>query len=196
MPLQRLSRRRPAPVLAAPLIARAVIIALVAWATSTSTGDARTAQAPAAPISVAGSPVVLPSELFAGFPAVRHRQSFAAARTAIERSGAVPATSGDRATELAWDGRFAGHEGRATLLFAPGSGLRQITVLLQAPVVGQTLLERLEAQIVARQGAAEHQDRSALDRSLSWRPRAGVQVSLRQTFSRKAPVVVLSWISP
>ncbi|MCP9848610.1 hypothetical protein [Cyanobium sp. Morenito 9A2] len=156
----------------------AVTGAALSWAASLGTGAA-----------------LVPNALFAGFPAVSFGLPFAAARLAIERNGARPASFGADTIELAWDGRFAGHDGRATLLFAPGYGLRPISLLLQAPRGGDRWFERFGAQIAARQGAADQRILSSLDRTLTWPARAGVVVSLRQTLP--APqTLVLSWISP
>lgn len=135
-----------------------------------------------------------PGDLFAGFPAVHLGQGFEAARAALEAAGARPATFGSTRTELAWDGRFGDHQGRATLLVAPGAGVRQISVLLQARGDGDELFRRLEQRITARRGSPAARDRSPLDRTLTWAPSAGTLLSLRQTLDPAAPVVVLSWI--
>ena len=140
-----------------------------------------------------GVEMIRPAELFADFPGVRLGMSLREARAAVEKAGARTVVSKD-GTQMTWDGKFGGMDGRATVLFRKGSGVWEMAVLVYAFDRRQELFAQMSRRIGDRHGDAKEVSDTSADTSKVWRLKGGVVIELRLVKDDDSPVIDVHWV--
>lgn len=133
-----------------------------------------------------------PSDLFSDFPDIKWTMSLPEVKKAIEKKGGHPGL--DRSeTELAWDGKFDGMNGRATILFKPDTGLYEIAVIVYA-MEKKAVFEHWQEKLAEKHGPATEQSDTSVDTSNVWKLKNGLIIELRQLKDIDSPVVDIHWV--
>jgi hypothetical protein len=141
---------------------------------------------------------IWPKDFFPDFPKVTFGMSFADAKALLEKMGIQPGLLRGNENELAWDGKFAGLSGRATMFFKPATGAWEIAVIaydLDKPQEKQkeTYAKWLK-KIEAKHGAATEKDDSSFAISNVWKFKDGIGIELRMPKDIESPVVDIHWV--
>ncbi|MCT0225452.1 hypothetical protein KQ310_09875 [Synechococcus sp. CS-1328] len=124
--------------------------------------------------------------------------ALAEARELVRRSGAEPVqlvqSSG---SELVWDGRFLGLQGRATLLFDQQERLDQVALVLQAAQMAPELFDRFSGQMAAEApvpGTAGPLVRGTDDLTRLWSEGGAPLMALRWLRRPEPEILELRWL--
>ncbi|MFN3330740.1 MAG: hypothetical protein ACK419_07440, partial [Pyrinomonadaceae bacterium] len=88
-----------------------------------------------------------PADFFQDFPEIKWNMSWAETKKAIERKGINPVSFKNAQTELAWDGKFNGMDGRGTVLFKENGQMYEIAVIIYAFDKRKEVFEQLRMKI-------------------------------------------------
>lgn len=135
-----------------------------------------------------------PLDIFQDFPDLRWEMSFQETRKAIEKSGARPFGLSNVKTELAWDGKFNGMMGRATVIFKEGGGIYEIAVVVHAFDKREDVFKTWLKKLAEKYGAAKQEEDNSIATSRLWRLKNGLAVELRVLKDQDSPVVDVHWV--
>ena len=138
--------------------------------------------------------MIEPSDIFPNFPALEWGMNIQEAVDAVKRTGANPLVSKSDKNQMTWDGKFGGMDGRATVLFEEGSGVRQVGVIVQAFDKRQEVFEQLSRKISDRHGEAKETSDTSVDTSKVWRLKDGFVIELRLIKDDDSPVIDVHWV--
>jgi hypothetical protein len=133
-------------------------------------------------------------EFFPDFPAVRLGMSHAAARKAIVRSGVRPVAMPGSVSEIVWNTKFAGIEGRATMLFKPKAGAWEIAVIVYAMERQAELVKSWREKVEHRHGPPTEIHDDDLAVSYVWRFRNKMALEIRAPKDVNSPIVDIHWV--
>jgi len=145
------------------------------------------------PVRLRAQDSIQPSDLFNDFPTLKFGMSFADAKKAVAAAGAQPMGSETKQTELTWDGKFSGMNGRATLLFKEGVGLWEIAVVVTAMDKRREVFDTWTKKISEKVGTPAHAE--SMDHvENKWDLKDMVELELRLIKDDDSPVVDIHWV--
>ena len=141
---------------------------------------------------------IWPKDFFPDFPKVKFGMSFVAAKALLEKSGLHPGGLRGNTNELAWDGKFAGLSGRATMFFKPKTGAWEIAVIAYDFDNPQEKQKETYAKwlkkIEAKHGPASEKEDNDIAISNVWKFKDGFGLELRMPKDIESPVVDIHWV--
>ncbi|HZS49185.1 MAG TPA: hypothetical protein VFC63_29220 [Blastocatellia bacterium] len=141
--------------------------------------------------STQDKPTAGPSDVIKDFPALKWEMGFKDVVAVITKSGASPATFNNN--EIAWDGKFSGTAGRATVR-TNESGISQMGVLLYCAEKQDKVFADLQRALSEKYGDIASESDTSLDLSKLWKPGKQIVVELRKVKDPDSPVITLQWV--
>ena len=135
-----------------------------------------------------------PSDIFADFPALEWGMKIREVADAVKKAGANPLVSKSDKSQLTWDGKFGGMDGRATIIFDNGSGVRQIALIVYALDRQREVFEQFSRKIGDRHGDSKEVSDTSVDTSKVWRLKDGFVIELRLIKDDDSPVIDVHWV--
>lgn len=143
--------------------------------------------------SDAENEMLQPTDLFIDFPAVDWTMTYDDAKKAVEKKSAYP-TGGRVDSELAWDGKFNGMDGRGTIFFKDSKSISQIGAIIYAMAKRRELFDQLAKKITEKHGVPEMDEETSVDISKLWKLKNNYTIELRLIKDDNSPVIEIHWV--
>jgi hypothetical protein len=140
------------------------------------------------------SQMLQPADLFQDFPEINWDMSWAETYMAIEKMGFNPIAFKKTQTELAWNGKFGGMDGRGTVLFKENGRMYEIAVIIYALDKRKEMFEQLKMKIEKKHGAAKEGQDTSIATSKVWKLKNGYIIELRLIKDDDSPVIDIHWV--
>lgn len=132
--------------------------------------------------------------VFTDFPALKLGTTYKAAKALLVKRGLMNAAFKGSPNELAWDGKFGGIEGRATMMFKPETGAWEIAVVLFAMGKQADVAKRLIKLVEARHGTAGQILDDEYATSHVWNFNQKLSLEIRRPKDPDQPIVDIHWV--